>query len=180
VCTILKNSLKICIVVLSYIVIYIVVGNNVYPSWEAHTRLSSQIPHLLWNLKVHIHKSCQLTLSWAKLIHFTFSRPISLRSHLRLGPPCGSFHQVYISFLRATCPAHLIFIYFITLIIFDEEYKLWRSLYKSLHHPVASSLLGFRYSPQHFAFTHTRSMLFPWAWDTKLHTHTQKTGKVTF
>jgi hypothetical protein len=57
-----------------------------------------------------------------------------LSTHLRLGLPSGVFpsgNNILYSFLfshiRAPCPAHLILLDLIILIILGEEYKLWQT-----------------------------------------------------
>jgi hypothetical protein len=53
-------------------------------------------------------------------------------------------HQnpVLVSPTRATCPAHLILLDFITRTIVGEQYRSWNALWSFLHSPVTSSLLG--------------------------------------
>ena len=99
-----------------------------------------------------------LSLSWANPIQSTYSHPTSCRSililstHLRLGLPSGLFpsgfptktlYTALSSPIRATCPAHLTLLDFITRTILGEEYKSFSSsLCSLLHSPVTSSLLG--------------------------------------
>ena len=132
------------------------------PSWETNWFAASQeIPHILWNPNVHyrIHKCpANLSLSRASLIqsilpHTTSWRSILiLSSHLCLAVPSGLYPSGFptktlytplLSPICITCPAHLIFLDFITRTILGEEYRtLSSSLCSFLHFPVTSSVLG--------------------------------------
>ena len=99
-----------------------------------------------------------LSLSWASPIQSIYTHPTSWRSililstHLRLGLPSGLLPSGFLSKtlytplsspIRATCPAHLILLDFITRTILGEEYKSFSSsLCNLLHLPVTSTLLG--------------------------------------
>ena len=99
-----------------------------------------------------------LSLSWASPIQSTYPYPTSWRSililstHLRLGLHSGLFPSSFptkilysplSSPIRATCPAHLILLDFMTRTILCEEYRSFSSLLCNLLcSPVTSSLLG--------------------------------------
>ena len=110
------------------------------PSWEANWFAASQeIPLILWNPKVHYrtHKRPPPVPILGQPIQSTYQHPTSWRyililfTHLRLGLPSGLSlrfpHQdprhPLSSPIRATCPALLILLDFITRTILGEQYR---------------------------------------------------------
>ena len=109
-----------------------------------------------------------LSLSWASRIQSIYPHPTSWRSvlilstHLRLGFPSGLFPSGFptktlytplSSPIRATCPAYLILLDFITRTILGEDYKSFSSSLTTMIIPLQNSL----FSPIIFLFF----ILFP-------------------
>jgi len=131
------------------------------PSWEANWFAASQeIPRISRNPKfhyrphkrpppvsilgqpnpVHIPTSHLLEID-PNIIHPSTPRSSQWSPSLRF-PQQDPIHPLY-SPIRATCPAHLILLDFITRTILGEEYKSFSfSLCNRLHSPITSSLLG--------------------------------------
>ena len=131
------------------------------PSWEANWfEASQEIPRISRNPKVHYrtHKRpppvsilghpnpVHIPTSHLLEIHPNIIHPSAPRSPQwspsLLLPRQDPIHPLS-SPIRATCPAHLILLDFITRTILGEEYKSFiSSLCNLLHSPVTSSLLG--------------------------------------
>ena len=130
-------------------------------SWEVNWFAASQeIPRISPNPKVHYHTHQRpppvsilgqpnpfpICTSHLLEIHPNSIHPSTPRSP-KWSPSLRYPHQDPIhplsSPIRATCPAHLILLYFITHTMLGEEYKSFSSsLCNFLHSPVTSSLLG--------------------------------------
>ena len=145
---------------LPYLLNYLLTSWNKSPSWEANLfSASKEIPHILWNPNVHyrIHKCSppvpilshidpvHAPTSHFLKIYFNIilqSRPVSPKWSPSLRFP--NQNPVYTSALsiRATWPAHFIFLVLITPTIFGECRSLSPSLGSFFYSPITSSLLG--------------------------------------
>ena len=130
------------------------------PSWEANWFAASQeIPRISRNPKVHYRTNkppppvsilrqpnpVHIPASHLLEIHPNIIHPSTPRSP-QWSPSIRFPHQDPIhplsSPIRATCPAHLILLDFITRTILGEEYKPFNSSLCNLLHSVTSSILG--------------------------------------
>ena len=147
----------------TYLVTYLLTYSMVQsPSWEANWFAASQkIPRISRNPKVHYRTHNRpppvSILGQPNPVHIPTSHLLEIRRNIihpstprspQWSPSLRFPHQdpirpSLLSPIRATCPAHLILLDFITRTVLREEYKSFSSSLRNLlHSPATSSLLG--------------------------------------
>ena len=129
--------------------------------------------HGTWRFITALTSVRHLSLSWASPVQSIYPHPTSWRSilklstHLRLGLPSGLFPSGFPSKtlytplsspIRATCPAHIILLDFITRTILGEEYK---SFMQSPPFPGYLVPPRSKYFPQHHVLKHSQLPFLP-------------------
>jgi len=150
------------------------------PSWDANRLSSSQeFPRIFGTRRfiTAVTSALHLSLSWSNSIHSilphhtSWSSILILSSHPRLclpnglfpsGVPTQTLFMLLLSPIRATCPAHLILLDFITRKNLGEEYKSLSSSLCSFLRTLATLFpLRLKYSPQHPIIKHPQSTFLP-------------------
>jgi len=150
------------------------------PSWGANMFAAVKKFHIFYGTRNFITafiSAQHLSLFWASSIQSITPHPTSWRSililfsHLRMGLPSGSFPSGFLTKpcirfssppIRATCPAHLIFLDFINWKILGEKYNSISSSICSFLHSLCYLVpLRPKYSPQHPFLKHPQPTFLP-------------------
>jgi hypothetical protein len=126
-------------------------NSKVQRPWEADSRSANQEIPAFYDARRFITLSWSSWIQTTSLLHISLTSVLTLFYHLSLGLPsfiCSPgfrtkiLYAFLISFIRATCPVHLILFDLIILIMCREVWKLWSSsLWNSPYPPVTSFLL---------------------------------------
>jgi hypothetical protein len=138
-----------------------------------HSQVSSICPYPVLARSSPHTKSHFLKILLILSYHLCLGLPSGL---FRSGFPTKTLHTPLISPIRATRPAHLILLDFITRTILGEDYgSVSSSLCSFLHFPVTSFHLGPNILPGTLL---SKTYVPPSMWATKFHTHTKQQAKL--